>query len=94
MDVTSIAKLANLTLTPSELTQLETGLNQVLELVNHIRELNTDGIEPTSQVTGLTNVTRDDEIDQSRVLTQAQAISNSQSVHNGYFEVNAIFQDQ
>jgi aspartyl-tRNA(Asn)/glutamyl-tRNA(Gln) amidotransferase subunit C len=94
MDVTSIAKLANLTLTPSELTQLETGLNQVLELVNHIRELNTVGIEPTSQVTGLTNVTRDDEIDQSRVLTQAQAISNSQSVHNGYFEVNAIFQDQ
>ncbi|KKU03319.1 MAG: Glutamyl-tRNA(Gln) amidotransferase subunit C [Candidatus Amesbacteria bacterium GW2011_GWA1_46_35] len=80
MDVKHIAKLANLPLTDPELKKLEKDLENVLKLVDHIRDLDTSNIEPTSQVTGLTNITRADEIDTSRLLPQ-----------KGFFKVKSIF---
>ncbi|KKU74378.1 MAG: Aspartyl/glutamyl-tRNA(Asn/Gln) amidotransferase subunit C, partial [Candidatus Amesbacteria bacterium GW2011_GWB1_47_26] len=49
MDVKHIAKLANLPLTDPELKKLEKDLENVLKLVDHIRDLDTSNIEPTSQ---------------------------------------------
>ncbi|KKU95227.1 MAG: Aspartyl/glutamyl-tRNA(Asn/Gln) amidotransferase subunit C [Candidatus Gottesmanbacteria bacterium GW2011_GWA1_48_13] len=80
MDVKHVGKLANLPLSDVELKKLETDLENVLELVNHIQDLDTSNIEPTFQVTGLTNVTRPDKVDTSRMLPQ-----------KGFFKVKSIF---
>lgn len=94
MDVKHVAKLANLPLSDAQLQQLEAGLSSVIDLVGHIQKLDTANIEPTSQVTGLENVTRPDVVDMSRVLSQEQALSNAKKTDHGYFVVPAIFAEE
>ena len=87
-DISHIAKLANLTLTDEEKKKLEKQLEETVEYVNRLEEVDTKDVEPTSQVTGLENVTREDEIKPS--LTQAEALQNAKSTHKGFFKVKGI----
>jgi aspartyl-tRNA(Asn)/glutamyl-tRNA(Gln) amidotransferase subunit C len=91
MDVSRVASLANLPLSDLELQQLALALEATVKLVDHVLQLNTANTAPTSQVTGLTNVTRPDVIDTSRILSQSQALSNAKSTQDGYFKVPALF---
>lgn len=92
IDVKHVAKLANLTITPEEEGNLEKQLTEILSYVEKLKEVNTDGIEETSQVTGLENITRED-IAKNCELTQEEATLGSKSVHNGLFKVKAILED-
>ncbi len=92
-DVRHVAELAKLDLTDDEIKKF---LPQLSEIVNHISELSkvdTSGVEPTSQTTGLTDVFRDDEIKPSP-LDQAAAISGTDKTYNGYFKVPAILSER
>lgn len=88
IDVNHVAKLANLPLTPSEKVKFDKQLSETLSYVEKLSSINTDKIEPTSQVTGLENVTRRDET--TPALTQEKALSNAKSTHNGLFKVKTI----
>ena len=68
MDVKHIAKLANLTITDEEVKKYEGQLSSILDIVDQLKKINTDGVKPTYQVTGQTNCWREDEIDTSRVI--------------------------
>ena len=92
-DVNHIAKLANLKLTDEQIEKLTPQFSSVLELVSKIKELNTVGVSETSQVTGLENVFREDVVDVGRMLTQDEALSNAKKKHDGYFVVDAIFEE-
>ena len=61
-DILGLAKLSKLSLTESEITQYQTELSQILDLVETLNEADTANLKPTTQVTGLTNVTRKDVI--------------------------------
>lgn len=87
-DVIHVAKLAKLKLTPSEVKKFQQQLSAILNYMEILGEVKTVKIEPTSQITGLKNVTRKDEVRQS--LTQRQALSNAQSSERGYFKIKAI----
>ena len=88
IDVGHVAKLANLPLNPQEEKKFEKQLSEILSYIERLKEVDTRNVEPTSQVTGLENVTREDETSPS--LTQEEALSNSKSNHNGLFKVKAI----
>ena len=88
-EVEHVAKLANLTLTKSELKKFQKQLSSILEYVNQLKELDTKRVEPTSQVTGLENVFREDEIQSS--MSQEEVLSNTKETHKGLFKVKAIF---
>ncbi len=60
-----IAKLARLKLTPEEMEKMPGQLTSILTWMDVLNEVNTDKVEPTAQVTGLTNAFRDDEVRQS-----------------------------
>lgn len=93
-DVVHVARLANLTLTDSE---IEKFLGQLSTIVNYISELesvDTSNVEPTSQTTGLVNVTREDEIDSINMLSQDEALSGTDKTHNGLFMVDAILKNR
>lgn len=92
-DVKHIAKLANLRLSDKQISKLTPQFISVLDLVSKIQILNTEGVEETSQVTGLENVFREDMVDEKRMLTQDEALSNAKKKHNGYFMVDAIFEE-
>jgi aspartyl-tRNA(Asn)/glutamyl-tRNA(Gln) amidotransferase subunit C len=59
--VLHVAKLARLQLTEPEVEKMATELSGILEHVEHINELDLDGVEPTSHVIALQNVLRPDE---------------------------------
>ena len=90
IDVTKVAKLANLPLTDDEKKKFEKQLSETLDYIKQLEEIDTSGIEPTSQVTGLENVTREDETFPS--LPQKDALKNAKSTHNGFFKVKAILE--
>lgn len=92
LDVKHIAKLANLTLSEEEEKKFEIQLEETVEYIEGLSEVDTNGIEPTSQVTGLENVTREDEITPS--LSQSDALKNAKSTHKGYFKVKGILNNE
>lgn len=61
-DVLKLARLARLTLTDEEVEQYRAQLSEILKYVEQLQNADVAGLEPTSQVTGLKNVTRDDVI--------------------------------
>lgn len=61
-DIEHIAKLSRLDLSDAEIEKYGGQLSAVLGYIEQLSEVNTDGVEPTAQVSGLTNVWREDEI--------------------------------
>ncbi len=60
--VRHVAELARMDLTDSEVKKFSGQLSGVLEYMDILNEVNTDDVEMTSQVTGLSNVMRKDEV--------------------------------
>jgi len=93
-EVLHIAKLAQLTLSDSEIKKFLPQLTSVVEYIGQLKEVNTEGVEPTAQVTGLTNVFRQDEVDSANTFSVDDATGGSDKLYNGYFKVGAILADR
>ena len=61
-DVLKLARLARLHLTDEEVEKYRTELTEILKYVEQIQQTDVTGLQPTTQVTGLTNVMRDDTV--------------------------------
>lgn len=61
-DVLKLARLARLDLTDEEVEEFRGELSAILEYVEQLQNVEVDGLKPTNQVTGLTNITRSDEV--------------------------------
>lgn len=92
IDIKHVAKLANLKLKPADEEKFEKQLNDILGYIEKLNEVDTTGVEITSQVTGLENVKREDKSAPS--LTQEEALSGTDSKHNGFFKVGAILDNE
>jgi aspartyl-tRNA(Asn)/glutamyl-tRNA(Gln) amidotransferase subunit C len=91
-DVKHVAKLANLTLNEAEIEKFQEQLSDIINYITELSEIDVEGITPTSQTTGLENVTRVDETVSG--LTQEAALSQAKATHNGYFKVSAILAER
>lgn len=85
-----LAYLAHLPLTDSQKKKLIGELSDILSYAGKVQNTNTKNIKETAQITGLTNVTREDKLDKDRSLSQKQALQNSFSTFKNYFKVNAL----
>lgn len=90
INVPHVAKLANLPVKPGEEKKFEKQLSDILTYIEKLKEVDTKSVETTSQVTGLENVTREDETSPS--LSQEEALLNTKSKQNGLFKVKAILE--
>jgi aspartyl-tRNA(Asn)/glutamyl-tRNA(Gln) amidotransferase subunit C len=88
IDVLHVSKLANLKLKESEVKTFTEQLSSILDYIEKLKEVKTEGVLETSQITGLVNITRDDKPLPS--LNQEETVANSKEIHNGFFEVEAI----
>lgn len=88
--VKKIAKLANIPITDAEEAKLEAAFVETLKIVDELKEVDVTNVVPTSQVTGLTNVWREDVVDQASSFTQAEALKNAHQVHDGFFVVPQV----
>lgn len=59
--VEHIAKLARIELSDSEKERMTKQLGDILLYISKLNEIDTTGVEPTAQVTGLENVFRKDD---------------------------------
>lgn len=91
-EVLHVAKLAKLDLTETEIEKFTPQLSKIIDYISELSEVDTNGVEPTSQTTGLEDVYRQDETNSLRSLTQSEAISGTDKSHNGYFKVKAILE--
>lgn len=74
-EVERIAKLARIRLTQEEIEPLREDLAEILTFVERLQEEDVEGVPPTAQVTGLTNIARHDASeaceDREAILNQA-----------------------
>lgn len=91
INVSHVAKLANLPLSEEEKKKFAKQLEETLSYIESLNEVDTENVEPTSQVTGLENVLREDEPTPS--LSQKEVLKNTKTTHNGFFKVKAILDE-
>jgi aspartyl-tRNA(Asn)/glutamyl-tRNA(Gln) amidotransferase subunit C len=74
-EVLHVARLARLELSDAEVEKMAAELSNVLEHIDRIRELELDGVQPTSHVVDVVNALRPDEPEPClpRELALAQA---------------------
>lgn len=62
-EIEHVAKLARLDLTEEEINKYGEQLSSVLSYIDQLTEVDTAGVEPTAQVTGLQNSWREDVVE-------------------------------
>lgn len=79
-----LAKLANLELTPAEMTKQEEVLAQILDYFKKLAELPTTDVEPLTDLHQLKNIYRED-----HALNPQQQLTKTASpfIENGFFVV-------
>jgi aspartyl-tRNA(Asn)/glutamyl-tRNA(Gln) amidotransferase subunit C len=61
-DVLKLAQLARISLSDAEVEEYSEELSAILQYVEMLSGVDVEGLKPTNQVTGLTNVMRNDEV--------------------------------
>jgi aspartyl-tRNA(Asn)/glutamyl-tRNA(Gln) amidotransferase subunit C len=61
-EVLKLAQLARLALSDDEVEEFGKELSDILQYVEQLQQVDISGLKPTNQVTGLTNVMRDDQV--------------------------------
>ncbi len=87
-DVEYVAALSRLEFSESEKEIYAGQLNVILEYVNQLNELDTEGVEPTYHVMPVTNVFREDEVSPS--LERDKVLMNAPDTKEGCFKVPGI----
>ncbi len=90
-EISDLAQLARLNLTPEEKEEMGEDLKEILEFAEKINEVDTEGIEPTYHALPLTNVFREDEERPSP--SPASALENSAASVDGYFVVPQVIEE-
>lgn len=61
-DILKLARLARIKLSTDEVDHFTKEIGAILQYVEQLNTIDLDGLEPTSQVSGLVNVMRHDEV--------------------------------
>ncbi len=90
-EVKKIAQLARIKLTSEEEQRHAVTISAVLDYMNILNEVDTSGVEPTLQVTGLEDIVRADEVKQSNLNKELMA--QMPQVEDNELVVPAVFAD-
>lgn len=77
-----------LELTEPQVAQYKAEISGIIDYVEQLQDVDVEGLEPTLQVTGLTNVTRSDEIQQQ--VSQAELMKNAPATENNHIKVERV----
>ncbi len=88
-DVLKLAQLARLHVTDEEVEQFTAEISAILGYVEQLQNIDLTGVEPTYQVTGLTNVMRPD-VEYDYGTTPAELLKNASAIENGYIKVKRM----
>lgn len=89
-EVIKVAGLARLDLTEDEVTKYAREISAILNYVGELNEVNTENTPITSQVTGLSNVLREDKAEVCGNMEEI--ISVAPASENNLIKVKAVFE--
>jgi aspartyl-tRNA(Asn)/glutamyl-tRNA(Gln) amidotransferase subunit C len=87
-----LAKLARVELSPEREEQLTQDVSKILDYVDALKSVPTDGLPEVAQVTGLKNALRDDASGSAELATPAELLATAPQTEQGYVKVKAIFE--
>jgi aspartyl-tRNA(Asn)/glutamyl-tRNA(Gln) amidotransferase subunit C len=88
-DVLKLARLSRLTLAEDEINHFVRELSSIVEYIEQLQAVDTEGLTPTNQVTGLVNVTRPD-IVKDYGATPADLLKNAPAVEEDQIKVKRM----
>lgn len=89
IDIEHLAKLSRLELTNEELEKYAEQMGGVLEYIEKLSEIKTDGEVEVGVINGVTDVMREDEVGES--LPREEALKNTPAQKDGFIQVKAVF---
>lgn len=89
-DIQHVAKLAKLEFEAASLEGFTEEFNAIIELVEHLNEVDTDGVEPTYHGNDLINVFRSDEAQVG--VNRDLMMTNVKTSQDGFIKVPAIME--
>jgi aspartyl-tRNA(Asn)/glutamyl-tRNA(Gln) amidotransferase subunit C len=87
--IVHVARLARIAFSDDDARATTQGVGRILHLVDAMQTAQTDGVEPTSQVTGLQDVLREDVVKPSSVAPE-KLLQCAPRHENGYIVVKRV----
>lgn len=88
-EVRKVADLARLEMSEADVETMARQLSAIVEYINQLQTVNTDGIEPLAHALDLHDVFRADEPAQS--LSEDEALANAPARKDNFYSVPAVF---
>jgi aspartyl-tRNA(Asn)/glutamyl-tRNA(Gln) amidotransferase subunit C len=88
-EVLKLAQLARLALSDNEVEEFRKELSDILQYVEQLQQVDITGLKPTNQVTGLTNVMREDTVRQYSYAPR-DLLKNVPEVQDDMIKVNRM----
>ena len=89
--VLKLAHLSRLKLSDEEIERFSQELSEILTYVEILDKANTQGLEPTYQVTGLKNVMRSDEVVDYKA-TPSNLLAGAPAIEKNQFKVKRVIE--
>lgn len=86
--VEKVAKLSRLHLTEEEVSMHAEQLNKILDTMDILKQIDTEGVEPLAHVLPIQNVLREDSV--GDCFSQEKALANAPEQADGMFQVPKI----
>ncbi len=90
--VDEVAHLARLEFNDESKAEILNDMNRMLQFVDKLNEMDTDGVEPLIYMTDEKNVMRTDEPVQT--ITQKEALKNAPKKDSDYFKVPKVISNK
>ena len=87
-DIKKIAHLSRISLSEEEIERQLQELSKIMEMMDLLKEINTDGVAPLNHVLNLENVLREDEVKAS--LPVEKVLANATEEYDNMFSVPKI----
>lgn len=90
-EVRKVADLARLELSEADVETMARQLSAIVDYINQLQQVNTDGVEPLAHALDLHDVFRADVSAQS--LSEDEALANAPARKDNFYSVPAVFGD-
>lgn len=88
-EIEHLASLAKIALLKEEKAEIRTQIEAILDYVEKLKAINTKGVKPTNQVTGLENVLREDKPSNYGVKPK-DILAGAPQTKDGYIKVKRV----
>ncbi len=90
--IQQLAKLARIEISLEREEQLAKDVSKILDYVDALKSVDTEGLPEVSQVTGLKNALREDLPAVAGEQVSQELVKSAPASENGYVKVKAIFE--